>query len=563
MARRLIAPWVLAAALGMSSCLFHEGSQVSGPGTGDETPNSIAGILETKSGPAAFQLVQLIPADSDQTSGDTAAYQVSTDANGAYFFAKLAAGTYNVFAWNTEKNLQALIQGVVYQERDGAIRLPRKVMNPPGALLISLADSSFAAGGHLYLPGTRVFHVLAAEDMRTGWVTLSPVPEGIYPRVLYVGPGGANSRNLAVTQVAVSPGDTSRLDAYAGWAHSAKVILNPSAAGAGVAEDVANFPLLVRLDGTNFDFSQAQADGRDIRFAGADGLRGLPFEIERWDAANHQAEIWVRMDTISGGSESQFLRVYWGKPQAADASSGKEVFDTQDFFGVWHLEGAGGNNPDGFMDATAQGNHGTGASMPPNDGSEGVVGRGQGFDGGYVSGNFSHPPGGDGDFGAAFWMKTKLDTGRMWVMNVGADTASNGFHFLVRPDSLSQFGIWATGIVQAQERQNIFSLSPFLKDWVHVATVYDSASRILTTYINGTQMDKDTISFFHIDYAKGFSFGKRFPDWVDISGQVQSDLQGALDEVRFFARAPTAAWIKLSYENQKASSRMERLEPER
>jgi hypothetical protein len=46
-------------------------------------------------------------------------------------------------------------------------------------------------------------------------------------------------------------------------------------------------------------FSQAQFGGSDIRFTKADNTF-LPYEIERWDSAHSQAEIWVKVDTVFG-----------------------------------------------------------------------------------------------------------------------------------------------------------------------------------------------------------------------------------------------------------------------
>ena len=57
-----------------------------------------------------------------------------------------------------------------------------------------------------------------------------------------------------------------------------KIYLNTSVSGAGVYGNVADFPVLVRLTGSVFDFSQALADGSDLRFSGPDGAH-LAYEI--------------------------------------------------------------------------------------------------------------------------------------------------------------------------------------------------------------------------------------------------------------------------------------------
>ncbi|HLV31689.1 MAG TPA: DUF2341 domain-containing protein [Chitinispirillaceae bacterium] len=69
--------------------------------------------------------------------------------------------------------------------------------------------------------------------------------------------------------------------------------------GADVNEIGTDFPFVVRLNANNFDFSQAQANGRDIRFVLNDSVP-LVHEIERWNVSAGRGEIWVRVDTIYG-----------------------------------------------------------------------------------------------------------------------------------------------------------------------------------------------------------------------------------------------------------------------
>src|SRR5690606_23776345 len=93
---------------------------------------------------------------------------------------------------------------------------------------------------------------------------------------------------------------------------------------------------------------------------------------ERWDAAGQNAVIWVRVDTVPGGSAAETFRMRWGKPGAADSSSRTSVFRTADGYqGVWHF---GGN----VFDASA--NAYDGLDVGTSDAS-GVLGRGRFFDG--------------------------------------------------------------------------------------------------------------------------------------------------------------------------------------
>jgi hypothetical protein len=113
---------------------------------------------------------------------------------------------------------------------------------------------------------------------------------------------------------------------YANWQHSGSlhILTTPEGANLPATAWEEGFPLLVRLDKDWFDFSQAKANGDDIRFASAAGTP-LACQIEQWDAAAGTASIWVLMPLIQGNT-NQEIRVYWGNPGATNQSSGPAVF---------------------------------------------------------------------------------------------------------------------------------------------------------------------------------------------------------------------------------------------
>lgn len=101
-----------------------------------------------------------------------------------------------------------------------------------------------------------------------------------------------------------------------------------------ISEAVMNFPLLIKLDGSNFQFSQVQADAHDIRFAKSDGTK-LPFEVELWDSIAKEAYIWVRIPNLSPNND-ETIRMYWRNPSADKLTNSWRVwFD--DYLAVYHI----------------------------------------------------------------------------------------------------------------------------------------------------------------------------------------------------------------------------------
>ncbi len=70
---------------------------------------------------------------------------------------------------------------------------------------------------------------------------------------------------------------------YADWKHSGSIYIltTPEGANLPASATLKDFPLLLRLHHDTFRFSEAEADGKDIRFSA--GGKPLSFEVEAWD----------------------------------------------------------------------------------------------------------------------------------------------------------------------------------------------------------------------------------------------------------------------------------------
>jgi hypothetical protein len=391
-------------------------------------------------------------------------------------------------------------------------------------------------------------------DGVNGRFSMNDLPPGSY--TLKVGCLGRGCLAKDVENVQVTAGGTVTIDTltlssfdaedYKLWTRSAKLGINTSASGADMGETLVGFPLLVRLDASNFDFGQADARGRDIRFAGASGQH-LHYDIERWDSLERKAEIWVRVDTVHGNKDDQHLTMHWGNPSAAFYTGGTQVFHSgAGFRGVWHFAEEGSSTPNGFRDATAHGNHGTGQGISPVSTHASVAGQGLNF---------------DGNTSVAVAMDSTLHTNDSLTLEFWVNFAALGqFKRIVSKAFITPGAPWteydfetdgtgtklAFSVALGGSLISVLSTTkPAVGSWYHVAGTYDGSG--LRIYVNGVEEAMVEKAGVIPDYGRGVTFGKYEYDGI-------SNFRGKLDEVRISARTHSAGWLKLSYENQKAGS---------
>src|SRR5262245_33919350 len=136
------------------------------------------------------------------------------------------------------------------------------------------------------------------------------------------------------------------------WAFRKQIMLDLSATGADVTGSPTDVPVLVRLSAANFGFfNDIQPDGDDLRFVAADDLTPLKYHIERFDAVNQMVIAWVRVPRLAGGTNSDFVYLYYGNPDAVGGDDRAGTYDVNEV-AVYHFSDANGI----ASDATAYGN---------------------------------------------------------------------------------------------------------------------------------------------------------------------------------------------------------------
>ena len=140
-----------------------------------------------------------------------------------------------------------------------------------------------------------------------------------------------------------------------------------------------NFPVLVTLSLSNFNYSKAKSDGTDLRFIDTDGTTQLIYHIEEWNTSGY-SYVWVNVTNIDASSSSDYIWMYYGNPLASDVQDVSGTYD-DNFTAVWHLNET--PTVDNYAyDSTSNKNNGTfQATMTSGDQKAGKIDGGIDFDG--------------------------------------------------------------------------------------------------------------------------------------------------------------------------------------
>lgn len=144
------------------------------------------------------------------------------------------------------------------------------------------------------------------------------------------------------------------------WKSRKQITIDASITGGDIKESLTDFPLLVRLHAGNFSyFSELAENGNDLRFM-ADDKTPLKYQIEKFDAINEMALIWLRAPRITGGASTDSFSMYYGNDNAPPNDGGTAVFDDHTAL-VFHFDGKSAVP----QDATANNNHALASTAVP------------------------------------------------------------------------------------------------------------------------------------------------------------------------------------------------------
>jgi len=344
---------------------------------------------------------------------------------------------------------------------------------------------------------------------------------------------------------------------YSTWSHSAIIRLNTKSSGVPITSVMRGFPLLIRLNNDNFPFFDiAQSGGADIRIANSAG-KPLPYEIERWvnnSGMLDTAEIWVLPDSIVPADSLQHLRLYWGKKNAADSSNSKRVFTGDNgFSGVYHLsedDKPGASGGAGYYKDAVGSHHGH-DSIVSNSDNSGYIGKGHKFGPRDAIPVGAWKPS-DTRITVSAWVKWSGDSsGFQSIVSKRSSLTDVNWELNYSPDITPKGISVYNGSVQQGFGKSM--VSPNV--WHHIALAsWNDQDNGTTLYVDGVAVGTNRLA-----WGSGFNAPIFIGNAVNYrSGSTGADSggsywKGVLDEVRIEKLAHGSDWIKLCYENQRAT----------
>ncbi len=338
-------------------------------------------------------------------------------------------------------------------------------------------------------------------------------------------------------------------DGGGSWGFRRQVSFDNRDATLGITtENLLDFPVLVKLNSENIDYSKTKDSGQDIRFTDSNGTTSLSFEIEQWNESG-DSFVWVKVSQIDQNSNQDYIYLYYGNSIAEDGQDVEGTWNAN-YKGVWHLQENPASAAPQISDSTSQNVNGTSAGgMTVDDSVAGVSSNALEFDGAndYISYGDNYDLG-TGDLTADVWFKTNgLITHGGIIGKSSARDLIGRWSLLYENNNLYAFH-------QGPDGNKITYASNSMRDsqW-HKATMVIDRDAYLKLYIDGAFNSQVAISagvssnfntsdYFFIGSYQNNTGMDYFPNYA---------FNGSVDEARISQSARSAAWVAASYKSEK------------
>lgn len=340
--------------------------------------------------------------------------------------------------------------------------------------------------------------------------------------------------------------DMMLLGNFSNWKHVAMLSRDSTQ---GMA-DTLTVPVLVRLQSGSFDFSQAKADGSDLRFV-SDAGTTLSHAIEVWDPAQGEAVIWVNWQDRF--AQSGRIKIFWGNSGVAATFPIPPVFvASAGYTGVWHLEPAPSGLPPRFIDESQE------AILVPVQGAPPLPistpwGKGLELDGTQALAT-EKPMESNRYLTLSLWFRTATTTGGK-LIGFGSSPYGPSVHYdrhiWMDDEGHIHFGTYPKA---PGDSIKVLSTTNGYNDgsW-HLATAVVS-NQGQQLFMDGKPVAMDTVPMTPLPYAGYWRIGYDNLDGVWLPKPSSYHFKGEIDEVRVLHIPWDSARVSLEYENQKPGS---------
>ena len=327
-----------------------------------------------------------------------------------------------------------------------------------------------------------------------------------------------------------------------GWGRRCALVIQSNKVDANQSD----FPVLLTKDtlpSEMFDHDgsyPALEGGGDIRFSSDEGGNTqLACEVVSFslDDANNEAEIWVKVPSVSSSTDTTFYCWYSKAAEtqpAADSTYGSENVWDSNFVMVQHMNQDPSGSAPQMIDSTGNDNDGTSqGSMTSGDLVDGKIGKALDFDGSndcFSIGDLNFNTFNAITFSAL--VKTTLDSA------IFSDHDPNNYYESVE---ITTDGFTINSSSDSSTRQVVTWVnSPKSGSWCCLDCVWDGQSS--KTYFNG--------NFDNSGNAPNPPWNTSVSLYIASRRAETSFFDGLIDELQISNIARSAEWIDASYNNQ-------------
>ena len=294
-----------------------------------------------------------------------------------------------------------------------------------------------------------------------------------------------------------------------------------------VDSDLTDFPVMVKLNSSNFDFSKSQTNGNDIRFVLLDGTL-LKYERDLHDSTNQKAVYWVKIPAVSSIADTVF-KLYFGNPVVGDGVDPTNVWDNE-FVMVQHMN----DNPDTshIKDSTINGNNGTKYTSGQPIEVDGLFSKAQSFDGSndYINCNLNGLSSLSTEITVEFIAKPIVTA--LTVIIIANPDHSNNRICVTLPWENRIY--WDYGDITSTGRLYV----AFNADWFNI-----TANWVFISGIEGQKIYRNNVL---IASSANYSTFTRGTKTLDVARYISGPTfwQGFIDETRFSNIARSTTYVK-------------------